>query len=142
MKNIISFINEKLKVGKKSDSSVFDKKLIDFDDATKTFSEYFKEEPVQVAWVREIPIRKGFTEKIHVNNAIRFKVDINNNSYSITIAEYDYGLVFLLHIKYSNHSYDMLGNVEVQRHYLYGDNFYDWVLKLNNKYLMTIFNIH
>lgn len=141
MKRINEFIFEKLKVGKKTNSSIFDKNFIDFDDAVKTFSEYFKEDPIKLDWVKEFPIRKGFTDGIHVNNVIRFNIDIDNNSYTITIAEYDYGLVFLLHIKHSGNSYDMLGNVEVQRHYLYGDNFYDWVIKLNNKYLMTIFNI-
>lgn len=142
MKHINEFIFEKIKVGKKTNSSIIDKNFIDFDDAIETFSDYFKEEPIKVGWIREIPIRKGFTESIHVNNAMRFNIDIDNNSYSITVAEYDYGLVFLLHIKHSSNSYDMLGNVEVQRHYLYGDNFYDWVIKLNNKYLMAIFNIH
>lgn len=152
MKRIIDFINEKLKITKsksKYNIELLNTKIFDFDDALETFNNYFDVEHGKVIIGKgktgkgKLPIKKGsYSSNNFITCSQLTSYDIGD--YFLWVGNYDYGLVFLpcVHKKIGdNDVIDMLCDTEVAKHYLYGDNFLQWLKRVNIKELNNIFSI-
>lgn len=147
MKRIIDFINEKLKISKsksKYNIELLNTKLFAFDDALETFNKYFDIEHGKIITGKgQIPIKKGsYSSNNFITCSELTSYDIDD--YFLWVGNYDYGLVFspCVHKKIGdNDVIDMLCNTEVTKHYLYGDNFLQWLKRVNIKELNEIFDI-
>lgn len=147
MKNIIEFINEKLKITKsksKYNIELLNTKLFAFDDALETFNKYFDiEHDKIITGKRKLPIKKGYYSS---NNFVTCSelTTYDIGEYILWVGNYDYGLVFLPCMRKKiddNDVIDMLCDTEVAKHYLYGDNFLQWIKHINIKELNDIFSI-
>lgn len=147
MKNIIEFINEKLKISKlksKYNIELLNTTIFDFDDALRTFDNYFNVEHGNIIKHRGfIPIKKGVyssSNRITCTELTSYEI----GEYVLWVGSYDYGLVFSPSIKRKlgdNDLIDMLCDTEVAKHYLYGDNFLQWIKRINIKELNDVFSI-
>lgn len=147
MKRIIDFINEKLYIRKsktKYDIDLLNTKIFDFDDALETFNEYFDIEHDDIILGKgQLPIKKGsYSSNNFITCSQLTSYDIGD--YFLLVGDYDYGLVFspCVHGKTGdNDVITMLCDTEVAKHYLYGDNFLQWIKHVNIKELNDIFSI-
>lgn len=147
MKRIIEYINEKLKIRKsktKYDIDLLNTKIFDFDDALETFNKYFDIEHDKIITGKgKLPIKKGsYSSNNFITCSELTSYDIGD--YFLWVGNYDYGLVFspCAHGKIGDNSViDMLCDTEVAKHYLYGDNFLQWIKRVNIKELNNIFSI-
>lgn len=147
MKRIIDFINEKLKISKsksKYNIKLLNTTIFDFDDALETFNKYFDIEHGKITTGKgKLPIKKGsYSSNNFITCSKLTSYDIGE--YFLWVGNYDYGLVFLpcAHGKVGdNDVINMLCDTEVAKHYLYGDNFLQWLEHVNIKELNDIFDI-
>lgn len=144
MKSIIDFINEKLYIRKsktKYDIELLNTKIFDFDDALETFNKYFDIEHDKIITGKgKLPIKNGSYSS---NNFITCSelTSYNIGDYFLWVGDYDYGLVFLPCVRVKKGVITMLCDTEVAKHYLYGDNFLQWIKRVNIKELNNIFSI-
>lgn len=147
MKSLQEIIVEKLKISKsttKYDIEELDLVIDNFDDALKTFDNYFNVEHGNIIKHRGfVPIKKGvYSSSNHITCTELTSYEIGE--YVLWVGSYDYGLVFSPSIKRKhgdNDLIDMLCDTEVTKHYLYGDNFLKWLTKVNIKHLNDIFDV-
>jgi hypothetical protein len=151
MKTLKEIIIEKLYISKSSsksktnyDTEELNTKIFDFDDALKTFDNYFNDEHGNIIKHRGfVPIKKGVyssSNRVTCTELTSYEI----GEYVLWVGSYDYGLVFSPSIKRKlgdNDLIDMLCDTEVANHYLYGDNFLEWLNKVNIKHLNDIFKV-
>lgn len=147
MKTLKEIIIEKLYIRKlksKYDIELLDTKIFDFNNALEIFDSYFNVEHGKIITGKGlIPIKKGSYSS---NNFIKCSelTSYDIGEYFLWVGNYDYGLVLSPCVNRKigdNDVIDMLCDTEVSKHYLYGDNFLQWIKRINIKELNDIFSI-
>lgn len=125
-----SYITEKLKISKTSNYKLYDLDIIfnDYEEAIKTFENYFGEQS-EKADIYSVKVKShyltiGESKSIPITNI----KGISNGT--LYICKFDYGLLFVIMYK-ENGKWRRTDtqDLNISKHYLFGDNFLDWLEK-------------
>lgn len=129
MNTLVNYINEKLKISKlnsQHNKNELDTILYTFEESIEMFEEFFdiksSDADINVEF-NNIKVKKVYS--VPLKNIKDIKTG------TIYVCDYDYGLAFVVLYKSNNGLWSKTDtkHVNISKHFLYGDNFLDWLEK-------------